>query len=505
MLYRTFGRTGIQLSALGFGTNRFVLRNINDEAGVHDAADLICKALDLGVNYVDTAYTYSLKRAEDIVRIAIKKTDKKCHLTTKVSYFEDRTAYGALKRIEKSLENMNVDKVTFCYMWAIKTYDEFRKIMKSGGIYEGAVEAQKRGLVDYICFSTHADSKDIIKIIDEGIFDGVIISYNLMNYVDMDNVLNAAGKKNIGVITMNSLGGGIIPQNSGYFDSIKMSGNETISQAALKFIYSHREVTTILSGMSNINELKENVDSFINKSDFGIERINYADKKVKQMDKFCTSCSYCEGCPAGIPISKFMKGYNNKYFNDNIPIFNRNDPETIKNIKMFKSISAGLDKLPENSENPCIHCLRCEKMCTQKLPITEKLSEIYELMKKCCFSLEDKKTRMYKLIKSKNYTKVGFYPSGRYTSMVIGLYKSFFGDMEFTPYIFDSDNTLKGTKNNGIEVLSSKDIEIVRPDCIVISNYIHSEEIYSEIKDYEELGIKIVKLHEEHDVPWTFQ
>lgn len=505
MLYRAFGKTGIELSALGFGTNRFSLRDINDETGIYESADLICKALDLGVNYIDSAYTYSLKRAEDIICIAMKNTDKKCHLTVKVSNYEDKTSYGALKRIESSLSKMDVDRVTFCYMWAIKSYDEFREVVKSGGIYEGALEAKKLGLIDHICFSTHADSRDIVKIIDEDIFDGVIISYNLLNYMYMDKVLYAAGKRNIGVITMNSLGGGIIPQNSSYFETIKMNDYETLSQAALKFIYSHNEITTVLSGMSSINYLIENVNSFKSMEDLGLQRINHVKYSIKQLDSFCTSCSYCEGCPKSIPISKFMKGYNNLYFNDNSPIYNRHNSEIIKNIKMFKSIRASLDELPDNSENPCINCLQCEKKCTQKLPITERLSEIYKLMKNCCFSKEDQKMRLYELIKSKNYAKVGFYPSGRYTKMIIDLYRDFFGDIEFTPFIFDSDSKAWGTKNNGIDVFPPSDIEIIRPDCIIISNYIHSEEIYSVIKNYERMGIKIVKLHEENDVPWTYQ
>lgn len=505
MLYRTFGKTGIKLSALGFGTNRFSLSDINDEAGVYESADLICKALDSGVNYIDSAYTYSLKRAEDIIKIAMKNTDRRCHLTVKVSNYEDKTAYGALKRIESSLSKMDVDRVTFCYMWAIKTYDEFKEVMKNGGIYEGALEAKKRGLIDHICFSTHANSSDIIKIIDEDIFDGVIISYNLLNYIDMDKVLYASGRKNIGVITMNSLGGGIIPQNSSNFETIKMSGNETLSQAALKFIYSHNEITTVLSGMSSNKELKENVDSFNCIEDLGLQRINHVKHSIKQLDGFCTSCSYCEGCPKGIPISKFMKGYNNLYFNDNNPIYNRYNSDIIKNIKMFKSIRSSLDKLPDNSENPCINCLQCEKKCTQKLPITERLSDIYILMKNCCFSKEDQKIRLHELIESKNYTNVGFYPSGRYTKMIIDLYREFFGTMKFTPFIFDSDSKVWGTKNNGIGVFPPSDIEVIRPDCIIISNYIHSEEIYSVIKKYEKIGIEIIKLHKEADVPWTYQ
>ncbi len=506
MLYRPFGRTGIRLSALGFGTNRFPLKNINDEEGIANAADLLCKALDKGVNYIDIAHSYSLNKAEQVVRLALRNTKRDYHVTVKVSYFEDKTADDALYRIEKSLDNMGVDKVTFCYMWAIKSYEEYKKIMKKGSIYEGALRAKSKGLIEHICFSTHASVKDIIKIINDNVFDGVILSYNALNHKMMKDVLCNASNKKIGILTMNSLAGGIIPQNKSYFDCIRMQEGETVSQAALKFIYSNKEISSVLSGISNYDDLMENIDAFNNIGDISDMRIKYVEANMDQIKGFCTGCNYCSGCPMNIPISSFMLGYNAKLFEDTTTVFNRNNRDMIKNINMFKKIGSGSIPVLEDSNNPCIKCGVCEKRCTQNLPIINRLIEIFKCADDCCFNTEAKKQRLYDLIESRNYSRVGFYPSGRYTHRVIQLYKELFGNMQFTPYIFDSNSELWGRNNeDGIKTLSPKDIEKVRPECIIISNYIHSEEIYNSIKQFESIGINIVKLHNDKDVPWFFQ
>lgn len=505
MQYKGFGKTGIKLSALGLGTNRFDVKDINDEEGILNAVSIVHQAINRGINYIDTAHSYSNYTAEVILKKALQNIKGEYHITTKISYEKDKTSDGALHRIENSLKALGISKASFCYVWSVCSYYEYEQIMKKGGIYEGAVKAKSSGLVDHICFSTHAPVEDIIKIINDDVFEGILISYNVQNHKLMAPVLEAAYKKNIGIATMNSLGGGVIPRNEKYFNIIKMNDHETVSQAALKFICSHSEITTALSGMSTWEELDENMSAFENMEDFSAKRIEYVEHNMQQSGGLCTGCNYCSGCPAGIHVNVMMQSYNSTYFDNNTPIYNKDDKEIIKNINIFKTMKYNLNYIPPDSVNPCIKCGECQRKCTQKLPIISRIDEMYNRIYAAGFNINAQKERLSELIKSKKYSVVGFYPSGRYTRAVINLYKELFDAFEFKPYIFDTDKKLWGTTDyNGISVLSPEDIDIIRPDCILISNYNFSQEIYDSIKDYEKKGIRIIKLHDVNDVPWFY-
>lgn len=502
MLYRLFGNTGIHLSALSMGTNRFNSNDLKDDAGLEHAAEIVCKAIDNGINYIDTSYIYSQRKAEHILNIAFKNTKKEYHVTTKVRYDMDKTCDDVLRRIESSLEVMGIDKSTFFTVWYIKSYEEYKQIMKKGGLYDGAIKAKDRGLISHICFSTHAVVPDIIKIINEKAFEGVTISYSLLNYKIMNDVLTAAKKNNIGVITMNSLGGGIIPSNNDFFDFIRIDEHESVVQAALKFIYSHKEITSMLSGMATIKELEENLATFEEPDKFENQRSNYVDLKINDLDGFCTGCNYCCDCPSEIPVSKLMQSYNALFFSKESSICRCNDIETAKNINLFDKLKFEFNILLDSNKNPCIHCGLCEKKCTQKLPIQKQISEIYELSEKCCCNLSAKKDRMIQLVGNRSYKSIGLYPAGVATNNFINLYCDFFGSLDFSLFVFDSNPLLWGKEENNYIIHDPDDISNIKPDCIIITNYNYTEEIFKNIKDYESLGIKIIKLYRKDDVPW---
>ncbi|MCT4686247.1 aldo/keto reductase [Vallitalea sp.] len=501
MIYRPFGNTDIQLSALSIGTNRFSPNDLKDNDGLERAAEIVCEAINNGVNYIDTSYIYSQRKAERILNIAFKNIKKEFHVTTKARFDMDKTADDVLRRIENSLKVMGVNKSTFFCVWYIKSYQEYEQIMKKGGLYEGAIKAKNRGLISHICFSTHAVVPDIIKIINEGAFEGVTISYSLLNYKIMDQILRVARCNNMGIITMNSLGGGIIPSNNRFFDFIRMSENESVVQAALKFIYSHKEITSMLSGMATLKELNENLSAFKGVDKFENQRSNYVNLKINNLDGYCTGCNYCTNCPAGIPISDFMQSYNTLFFSKESSICRCKDIEIAKKINLFHKIKFDFNIILNDNKNPCINCGACEKKCTQKLPIQQRISEIYEMSEKCCYNISAKKKRMEQL-KCKDYKCIGFYPAGVATNNFLNLYRDLFGKLDFIFCVFDSNPSLWGKQENNYLIHNPDEIDNIKPDCIIITNYNYTDEIFNGLKHYTELGIEIIKLYRKDDVPW---
>ena len=194
---------------LGLGTNRFIIKGSDDLEGIEKSVELVTAALNAGVQYVDVAHNYSRGMAQTICKQAFSKKLKFApKVTVKSSYPTDKNSDGALRRVDSTLENLGLEKA-FCFVcWSIFSYDEFLEITKKGGVYDGALKAKDQGLVEHICFSTHAAPADIIKILESKAFEGVTISFSVLNSSAMNQVLDCAERNNIGVVVMNPLGGG---------------------------------------------------------------------------------------------------------------------------------------------------------------------------------------------------------------------------------------------------------------------------------------------------------
>lgn len=362
MIYKEYGKTGKKVSAIGFGGMRFLKEDY--ENGYDKAAEVVHKAFELGVNYFDTAPYYCDDKSEEIMGHAFRTMPREqYYVSTKSMVSAEPTADDVLRRIENSLHRLGLDKIDFFHMWCILNLEQYDKIMVKGGAYEGAVRAKEEGLIDHIVFSTHCDGAEIEKIVSDGYFEGVTLGYNAANFAFRQQGIKAAYQKGLGVVTMNPLGGGLIPQNPNLYGFLKTSSDETIAQAALRFNAGHKEISVVLAGMGTIAEVEENVkagEAFAPIEDSDIEKMSANLKEY--MNHLCTGCQYCLGCPVDIEIPKFMEAYN-KYLIENKPDAALN---TIQYHWHMNQEDAG----------KCIECGACESQCTQKLPIIQRLKEI---------------------------------------------------------------------------------------------------------------------------------
>ncbi|MDK2800688.1 MAG: uncharacterized protein PWQ70_2307 [Clostridiales bacterium] len=365
MQYKEYGKTGKKVSVIGFGGMRF--RKEDYKSGsLEKCAQVVRRASELGVNYFDTAPFYCDDTSEDIMGEAFKDMPNPFYVSTKSMLNYESTADAVRRRIEKSLKRMGLQKITFFNMWCILNLNQYRKVMAPGGPYEGALKAKEEGLIEHIVFSTHCNGEEIQTIVNEGYFEGVTLGYNATNFAFRQKGIKAAYEKGLGVVTMNPLGGGIIPQNEDFYSFLKENEYDSVVQAALKFNASHKEITVVLPGMGTIEEVEENVKSGENFGEMTEERLNEMAKKLNEsLDALCTGCQYCKGCPKDIEIPKYMDAYNMR-------ILKKPDKEVNNRLKYHWGIN-------KKKAAECIACGKCEELCTQHLPIIERLKYIANL------------------------------------------------------------------------------------------------------------------------------
>lgn len=504
MQYTKFGQTKIKVSRMGLGTNRFSPEDLVDNVGISRAAAIARAALEGGVNYIDCAYTYSKGKAELIMREALNGWKEPVHFAIKAALNTDRTSDAVLRRIESSLKSLNIDKATFFLAWTITSYEEYQQTMKKNGYYAGACKAKERGLIDHICFATHCRPEETVKIIQEGMFEGVTINYSVLNSNLNLPVLEAAQNAGMGVVTMSSLATGVIPKNPDFFDFIRLENDKSVGQAALRFAASQKAITTTLCGVSSVAQLKDNIKAL--EQDTEQENRYYVvEKRFEAKKGYCDGCGECSGlCEAKIDLKTYMQSYNARYFGKGIASsYARTDPELIEDIEIFKKLKQDYSIMPQTIQNPCTNCGKCVNVCPKEIEIKGAIADIYKRAEKRSFSKEAWKKRLSILLNQK-YKKVGFYPAGGYTGYVLNYFREFYGEIPFEMAMFDSNRAMWGKECLGNEIMPPCEIEKEKPDCILITNYIYSDEIYKDLKKYMELGIEIVPLHEPEDVPWVF-
>lgn len=378
MKYRTLGRRGDQVSILGFGCMRLPIRNGNygdiDEV---EAGMQIRYAIDHGVNYIDTAYGYHDENSEGFVgRILKEGYREKVFLATKMPSWLIQSREDLDKYLNIQLERLQTDHIDFYLLHTLNEgfWDNYLKC----DIFDFITKAKTSGKIRQIGFSFH-DRYDV--------FERIINSYDWdfcqiqLNYFDEEyqaglKGMRLAGEKGIGVIVMEPLRGGrLAEQRIPEIQAIWAKADEPHSSAgwALRYVWNYSEVKTVLSGMNNLDHIKENLHEADNAE---IEMLSKKDKQlindVKNIYKSrvritCTNCRYCMPCPFGVNIPANFSYANGVY------IFNE--------VEYYKRLYHNQMKQDEMA-NICRKCGLCETKCPQNIPIVKELENVWTLLGK---------------------------------------------------------------------------------------------------------------------------
>lgn len=371
MQYRKFGNTGIDISLLGFGAMRLP-KTVDGEHFDHEkGVEVIRRALELGVNYVDTAPYYCEKESEVIVGKAIKGWRDKIYLSTK-NPIEDASGDNWRERLELSLSKMDVDYIDFYHMWAIKWETYTDKINVPNGPLEAARRAKEEGLIRHLSFSFHGDPGDLFKLIDTGHFETMTVQYNMLDRSN-EEAIAYAHEKGLGIVIMGPVGGGRLgfPSEIGGL----VQNVASTPELALRFVFANPHITAAISGMNSVEMVEENVRTASRDIQLTDEEkaqlIRAMEEKKKLADLYCTGCNYCLPCPQQVDIPRNFSLVNYYRVYD-LKDYARNTYKTFGNGFLKEKMDA----------SHCVECGLCETKCPQHLPIIRQLKEAHELLSK---------------------------------------------------------------------------------------------------------------------------
>lgn len=491
---------------MGLGTTRLPINGPDDTDGFEKSVQLVVQALQSGIDYIDVGHTYAAGMSSKILKEAFGQAKRPASVTVKVASSEDTSADAARRRVEGHLKAMGLEKACYFTCWHIWSWADFQQITKRDGIYDGALRLKNEGIIEHICCSLHAPPEDMIRIIESETFEGITISYSLLNASQMQPVLDTALHKNVGVVVMNPLGGGLIPQNCDRFSFAcgKDDGGNTV-HAALRFVKAHPAVNVVLCGVSGKQELEDDLKIFQQPDPEGAAaRMARVLKQASGLEEYCTGCKYCEGCPKGIPTYALMQSRNAVLFEPPAS-YNRQGPlELLQNLQIFRKLHYDYHWLPDSAESPCVGCGHCERSCTQKLGIIDGVADIYRRAGETGYTMQARKDRLWELLANKGFRRVGLYPNGGFSNKVIELTREVFGEGGFEWLLFNSNTETWGKKYQGLTIHAPSEIQVLRPDVILVCSYSYGRDIADSLKTYEQKGIPIELLHRDTDVPWVF-
>jgi predicted aldo/keto reductase-like oxidoreductase len=373
MKFRKFKNIDFEVSALGFGCMR--LPTMANKADIDEplAIKMIRYAIDRGVNYVDTAYPYHGGKSEIVVGKALHDGYReKIKLATKMPIWDVEKHSDFDRFFNEQLQKLQTDHIDFYLIHNLKR--EWWHKMRKLGIQEWSEKSIADGRIGYIGFSFH-DTYEVFKeIIDS--YDGWTfcqIQYNYMNEEIQAGTrgLEYASERGISVIVMEPLlGGNLVHPPKRILAILENAGKKrTTADLALQWLWNKPEVTLVLSGMSTMEQVKQNIESAC-VSGVGIltqdeiDLIARIQKKYEELNPIpCTKCGYCMPCPNGVDIPRNFTLYN--------------EAVALNQFELNRNLYTQILPLEERA-GACVQCKTCEEKCPQSIIISEWMPRIHK-------------------------------------------------------------------------------------------------------------------------------
>lgn len=364
---RRMNKLEIETSLLGFGCMRFP--TIEGEKIDWEAAEkMLDRAYEMGVNYYDTAYPYHNGESEIFVGSAMKKYDRSSfYLATKLPLWKIEKLEDVEETFNEQLQKLQTDYIDFYLMHSVgkERWDK----MVALGVVEKLAELKASGKIRYLGFSFHDDYEVFEEVLRYRDWDFCQIQ---LNYMDTDIQAGMKGyalteELDIPLIIMEPIKGGSLAAFAEDITSKFRALDPEASTAsyALRWVGSLPNVKVVLSGMSNMEQVEDNLKTF---GDF--KPLNEEEQKTIQeivelinsrVQNGCTGCGYCMPCPAGVNIPRNFKVWNTYHMYQNYNV-----------VKWAWEQGLGEEKQAKN----CIKCGKCEKACPQKLQIRRDLEKV---------------------------------------------------------------------------------------------------------------------------------
>ncbi len=329
MQYRQLGCTGLNVSVIGFGGIPI------QRVSTNEAAVIVQHALDKGINFFDTARSYTDSEAK--FGEALQNNRSKVIIATKSMA---RTKEDMALDIKKSLATLGVDYIDLYQLHNVKSQETLEQVFRPDGALAALKEAKKEGVVKHIGITGHIKSY-LLEALKTGELETVQFPFNAVETSGTQELFDQAGQMGTGIIIMKPLAGGALKNTN----------------LALRFILEHN-VSTIIPGMDSLAQVDENI-----MAGQEVLPISAGEKRALEEEAgtlgaaFCRRCEYCQPCPQGIdiPMVFLLDGYYTRY-----------------NLKDWaRERYRGLPTRPD----ACVECGACEEKCPYNLPIRRMLAE----------------------------------------------------------------------------------------------------------------------------------
>lgn len=386
MQYRHIGNTGVKASILGFGCMRLpmqpskekepaknffdLLKHVDEEKSI----EMIRFAMEKGVNYFDSAYMYHGGVSETVLGKAIQDSRDKLILATKSPTPMIQKSEDFDRILDEQLSKLQTGYLDFYLLHGLGK-DGWEKVRKLGAL-DFLDRAKKDGRIRQSGFSFHDRFEVFTDIVDAYPWDMCQIQYN---YFDVDHQagrkgLQYAASKGIGVVIMEPLRGGrltdrVPPEVTKIWDSAPEKRSP--AEWALRWVWHHPEVSVVLSGMSDMDQVIENIAVAEDPAagDLSAHEMAIIDRVADTYrSKFkvdCTGCEYCLPCPNGVNIPWIFSLYNDQFM--------------FESIEDGTLIYGGLMPADQRADN-CVECGECEEKCPQQIEIIENLKLAHQLL-----------------------------------------------------------------------------------------------------------------------------
>lgn len=364
MQYKSFGNTGLTPSILGFGMMR-MKRKEDDSFDEQWSIDTLRYAIDNGLTYVDTAYVYG--NSEEITgRCLLDGYREKVTLASKLPVTKMTCEEDFDRILNEQLTRLQTDHIDVYLLHALDR-DSFDNYVRKYRVLEQAEKAKADGRIRHIGFSFH-DNLDAFRYIlnayDKWEFCQIQLNYMDVNYQAGLQGLREAHEKGLAVVIMEPLRGGRladVPE-----DVASMLPASPV-ESALDFLWNREEVNVVLSGMSEFEQVEQNL-LYASRATAGmltqeqVESIIAAGDKMRKLVSIpCTGCNYCDVCPQQIAIPEIFRIHNQRQLDGD-----------------YDSAAAAYKKLGDRMGDKCLQCGACVEKCPQHIDIFTRLEKLHK-------------------------------------------------------------------------------------------------------------------------------
>lgn len=401
MTYRTNPNQGDKVSILGYGCMRWPMtKDENDKDIVDQEAvnRLVDHALEHGVNYFDTAPVYLQGQSERVTGNALKRHPRESYfIATKLSNMRGNFSFDeAISLYKRSFEELQTDYIDYYLLHSVANEDVFNRRFRDNGVIDFLLKEREAGRIRNLGFSFHGNKEgfdSLLALHEKYHWDFVQIQLNWLDWThagswntDAQYLQAELDKKGIRSVIMEPLLGGRLSKVPDHVAERLKERNPqgSVASWAFRFAGSHEGVLCVLSGMTYMEHLQDNIKTYSPLVPLNQEEFDFLEETAELMMKYptvpCNDCKYCMPCPYGIDIPAILLHYNKCVNEGNVS--QSKEAENYRKARRAYLVSYDRAVPQLRQANRCIGCNQCSVNCPQKINIPVELHKIDRYIEK---------------------------------------------------------------------------------------------------------------------------